>query len=97
MEKYIKLNQDSPNYPHCPDLLSTVIICLNNETFLLNNMGNKIDKNDLSNSVLITYSNLNNSQNITSLKTREFITKHSNVSDFLEAVVNYIKAKSFGM
>lgn len=94
LNKYLNLNQDSLNFPYCPDLISTILVNFNNEEFLMANINHAVNSTDLANSVNIQYSELIN-KNIKSKDVLNFLSKNGNFTNFINAFISKIKTKSF--
>ncbi|WP_425381055.1 hypothetical protein [Spiroplasma endosymbiont of Polydrusus pterygomalis] len=97
---YIILDLEKNEFAHKPDLIYINLIETGDEKIIENNLKIKIDRkifnqNILFSSIKCKFSEIKLSNNF-SLKTKEYLIKHSNLENFLIAFSNYIKANEYG-
>lgn len=98
IDKYLKLSKENIGLYHRPDLLSVVLITTGNYDYLKKSIETKTPLKDvkkLKESIKIGYANIQQNEHMND-ETKQFLKKHINLNDFLNAFVSLILANSYG-
>lgn len=99
IEKYMKLNSENIKMYHRPDIMSIFLVDTGNKEYLetLINKAEKVNKinEDFINEIHISFSDIENNEHFTD-NVKDFLNKHSNINDFLNAFTALIIANSYG-
>ena len=98
IDKYLKLSKENIGLYHRPDLLSVILITTGNYDYLKKSIETKIPLKDvkkLKESIKISYADIQQNKHMND-DTKQFLQKHINLNDFLNAFVSLILANSYG-